>query len=166
MFAPFKGLKERLDAVSSGEGRRPHRRPLGSLMSGRTRAVRIGALEEARRSGHDRIGTEHLLLGILAENAGEAATRLRRNNVRLSDVRSAVERLNGAGTADPKRTKWPNTPQHTSALFASEERRRGLGCRTIEPEHVLYGILRVEDATAVRILRDLGAEPRDLLAAL
>ncbi|MGB3633879.1 MAG: Clp protease N-terminal domain-containing protein, partial [Rubrobacteraceae bacterium] len=71
-------------------------------MSERAKAVRLRTFEEARYLGHDRIGTEHLLLGILAQDNGEAAALLRRNNVKFSEVRSAADLLNGSAPADPK----------------------------------------------------------------
>ena len=135
-------------------------------MSEPAKAVMIKAIEQVRRSGRERIGTEHLLLGILAENRGEAAASLRRNNVQLAEVQSAEERLNGARTVDSKRKKWFYTRQCASARSAAEEYSRLLGCQTIEPEHLLYGILQSEDTEAVRILRSLGVNRRDLLATL
>lgn len=166
MSALLARFKESVDTIVSGHWRHPDRRPLWAFASERTKVVEIKALEEARRSGHDRVGTEHLLLGILAEGSGQAAASLGQRDILLPEVRSVVELLNGTGPADLKRTKWFITPQHTAALFAADEHSRKLDHTTIEPEHILYGILQDEDAAAVRILRYLGVNAPDLLLEL
>lgn len=163
MIASLESFKERVGAIVSGDWRHPGRRPLWAFASERTKSVEIKALEEARRSGHDRIGTEHLLLGILAENSGRAATSLRRRGVLLREARPAVELLNGTKPADPKRTKWLNTPRHTAALLAADENSQKLDHPEIEPEHVLYGVLQHEGSAAVRILGYLGVSIPGLL---
>jgi len=155
-----------LERYVSGDWRHPDRRPLWAFASERTKRVEIKALEEARRSGYDRIGTEHLLLGILSENSGRAVTSLRRRDVLLSEVRPIVELLNGTRPADPEQTRWLLTPRHRAAMSAAEEYGCALDHPTIEPEHVLYGILRDEDAAASRILRYLGVSIPELLLEL
>lgn len=165
MIASLEQLRERIGSIVSGDWRHPDRRPLSAFASERTKRVRMEALEEARLSGQDRIGTEHLLLGILAENSGRAVTSLRRRNVLLSDVRPVVELLNGTNPTDPGKTKWFHTHEYHAAMFAAAEYSRTLDHPTIEPEHVLYAILQ-EDATASRILRYLEVSASDLLLDL
>ncbi|WP_047863964.1 Clp protease N-terminal domain-containing protein [Rubrobacter aplysinae] len=166
MIALLERFWKGIGTVVSGDWRHPDRRPLWAFASERTKGVEIRALGEARRSGHERIGTEHLLVAILAEEVGEAAMSLRRRNVSLPEVRSLVELLNGTKPVEPKRSKWLNTPQHTAAMFAADGRSRQLGYTDIEPEHVLYGILLDEDAVATRILRYLGVSVSQLIPEL
>ena len=166
LLATLKDFKERVGAIVTGEGRHPDRRPAAAYMSGHAKAVMVRALEEVRRSGRERIGTEHLLLRILTEDKGEVTAVLQRNNVRLAELRLAEERLNGTASVDLKKMKWYHTKHYASALSAAEEYSRLLGCQTIEPEHLLYGVLQSESAEAVRILRGLGVNRQDLLATL
>src|SRR5215213_2508294 len=121
------------------------------------------AQEEAQRFNHRAIGTEHLLLGLVREGEGVAARVLRSVGIDAAAAREALVTVRGRGsemvvgdiglTARAKRT----------IEFAVEESRR-LRHRHVGTEHLLLGLLRVDDSTARRLLAHLGLAPELLRA--
>ena len=141
------------------------------------------AFAEAKLLGHDAVGDEDLLLGILRADAGMAAAALSALGITLEDVREGSEELlsdafssigisleevrREAGDAFemqlPADRKIPFSPLAQKALVeeARKEMRR-LGDDHLGTEHVLLGILRNEGSTAVRILARMGVSPETL----
>jgi ATP-dependent Clp protease ATP-binding subunit ClpA len=117
----------------------------------RARQAVVLAQDEARRLGHDYIGTEHVLLGLLGESDGVAALALRRLGVRLDTVRSDVERLIGRGTESPS-GHIPFTPRSKKVLELSLREALGLGHNYIGTEHILLGLLREGEGVAAHVL--------------
>ena len=109
------------------------------------------AQEESRALGHDHIGTEHLLLGLTRVPDGLAANVMDAFDVRTERVRDAVVTIVPRGE-DPSPSQLPFTPRAKLALEASLREALGYGTRNIEAEHVLLGLLRRRDCTAVRVL--------------
>lgn len=129
------------------------------------RLVAVLAQHEARELGHPRIGTGHLLLGLLALNNGIALRLLREQGVDAERVRAF---LTATGAAEPPRRlgRWhrPFTKSARTALrealnVAVEARHRFIGTG-----HVLAGVLNVADGTARRVLTDSGADADTLRA--
>jgi ATP-dependent Clp protease ATP-binding subunit ClpC len=81
----------------------------------RARNTVVLAQEEARRLGHNYIGTEHLLLGLLREGDGVAAVALRRLGITSHDVRADIIRIVGEGSASPS-GHIPFTPRSKKVL--------------------------------------------------
>lgn len=123
----------------------------------RSKRVLQLARDEAGRLNHEYIGTEHLLLGLVAEGSGVAAEVLRRLGLDLDQVRSAVEALVQAG---PPGTELPDkillTPRAKKTLDAAQEVARELGHSYVGTEHLLLGLLREGQGVAARALRNLG----------
>ena len=140
------------------------------------------ALEEARMLGHDSVGDEDLLLGILRADDGVAGEALTSLGVTLEDAREgSVEMLSDAlaeigisleevrreaGDAFemriPPRRRLPLSPRAKKALVGAHKEMRRLGDNYLGTEHVLLGILRNEDGTAVRMLAGMGVSPETL----
>ena len=111
----------------------------------------------ARGLGHSFVGTEHLLLGILAVGGSLGARVLRQRGVEDRELRRLTVRLNGMGAAG---CGGGGMSEH--ARYAVEQAAReaeALGHSIIGTEHLLLGILRQPDCGAVRILGQLGVEP-------
>jgi ATP-dependent Clp protease ATP-binding subunit ClpC len=127
------------------------------------------AQDEARSLGHDRIGTEHLLLGLLREGEGLAARALAALDVSVEEARAQVVRLVGRGDGPDVRTgQIPFTPRAKQALELGLREAMTLGHDYIGTEHVLLGLVRSEGAGA-RALWELGVGPdnvRDAVLAL
>jgi ATP-dependent Clp protease ATP-binding subunit ClpC len=125
----------------------------------RARQVVVFAQEDARRLGHDHIGTEHLLLGLLREEEGIAARTLEAMDVTLEEVSVEVERIVGRG--EPVRTgQIPFTPAGKKTLELSLREAVALGHNYIGTEHILLGLARADDDVASQILHvfDVDAE--------
>ncbi|MFC4590135.1 Clp protease N-terminal domain-containing protein [Sphaerisporangium corydalis] len=115
------------------------------------RAV-VAAQEEARRLNHDYIGTEHVLLGLLGEGKGLAATVLKSLGLTLESVRSNVEELVGPGETTPG-AHIPFTSRAKKVLELSLREALQLHHNYISTEHILLGLIREGEGVAVRVLR-------------
>jgi ATP-dependent Clp protease ATP-binding subunit ClpA len=120
----------------------------------RARRVVVLAQEEARLLGHDYIGTEHLLLGLLHEGHGVAARALESLGVSLDAVRQQVEEIVGPGQQAPS-GHIPFTPRAKKVLELSRHESSALGIGT---EHILLGLLREGDGVAVQVLVRLAVD--------
>ena len=124
----------------------------------RARLLVVSAQDEARSLGHGRIGTEHLLLGLLRDEEGLAARALDSLGVRLGEARAQVARL--APPAEPAATgQIPFSPRAKKALELSLREALALGHGWIGTEHVLLALGRVGDGAAARVLAEVGAPP-------
>eukprot|EP00205_Picochlorum_sp_RCC944_P005809 CAMPEP_0182613474 /NCGR_PEP_ID=MMETSP1330-20130603/25658_1 /TAXON_ID=464278 /ORGANISM="Picochlorum sp., Strain RCC944" /LENGTH=918 /DNA_ID=CAMNT_0024833183 /DNA_START=124 /DNA_END=2878 /DNA_ORIENTATION=- len=115
------------------------------------------AQEEARRLGHNFVGTEQLLLGMIGEGTGIAAKVLKSQGVNLKDARVEVEKIIGRGSGFVA-VEIPFTPRAKRVLELSLEEARHLGHHYIGTEHLLLGLLREGEGVAARVLENLGAD--------
>ncbi|GFH06331.1 ATP-dependent Clp protease ATP-binding subunit clpA CD4B, chloroplastic, partial [Haematococcus lacustris] len=115
------------------------------------------AQEEARRLGHNFVGTEQLLLGAIGESTGIAAKVLKGMGVSLKDARVEVEKIIGRGSGFVA-VEIPFTPRAKRVLEMSLEEARQLGHNYIGTEHILLGLLREGEGVAARVLETLGAD--------
>ena len=122
----------------------------------RARKVLVLAQEEARGLGHDYIGTEHLLLGLVHEGEGVAAKVLSNLGVELAKVRSAVELIIGRGDHEVA-GEICLTPRVKKVLELAVDEARRLGHDFIGTEHLLLGLIREGEGVAARVLESLGA---------
>ncbi len=126
----------------------------------RVRRVLYFAREEATRLHHDYLGTEHLLLGIVREGEGVAATVLRELAIDLDTVREMVEShvARGSYGASMKETQW--TPRAKTVLELAREEARLLHHQYIGTEHLLLALIREGDGVAAKALKDLDVDLR------
>ena len=141
-----------------------------------------GAEEEARRTGEEVPGPEHLLLSAAALPDGTAASALSRVGVDAATLRSAVaevhaEALTGIGLepeaapaattalAAPATGPMRTSPQAQQVFQRAVELSRRASPAGLRGVHVVAAVGELERGTAVRALRRLGAEPEQLLAA-
>jgi len=122
------------------------------------------AEHEARALGHDYIGTEHFLLGLLRE-PGVARDALESLGVRYEDVHAQVARIVGRGDI-PTGQILPFTPRSTKVLELTVQEAESLGQDLAGPEHILLAIAREDEGIASQILRDLGADGDAIRAAV
>jgi ATP-dependent Clp protease ATP-binding subunit ClpC len=123
----------------------------------RARKVVFLAQQEAARLGHNVVGTEHLLLGLVAEGEGIAAKALEVSNIDLKTIRAEVEKIIGSGEANPF-GEIPFTPRAKRVLELAVEEGRQLGHNYVGTEHILLGLIREGEGVAAQVLRNLGAE--------
>ncbi|GAA1320898.1 ATP-dependent Clp protease ATP-binding subunit [Brachybacterium rhamnosum] len=124
----------------------------------RARRVVVLAQDEARLLNHNYIGTEHILLGLIHENEGVGAKALEALGVTLDAVREQVRDIIGEGNQTPS-GHIPFTPRAKKVLELSLREALQLGHNYIGTEHILLGLLREGEGTAVKVLSRLKAEP-------
>lgn len=119
------------------------------------------AQEESRRLGHNFVGTEQILLGLISEGGGIGGKVLQAAGVKLEDARREVESIIGRGNG-VESVEIPFTPKAKAVLDYARQESRRLGHRHIGTEHLLLASLRVPDGVAVRVLETLGVNLQDL----
>jgi ATP-dependent Clp protease ATP-binding subunit ClpC len=122
----------------------------------RARRVVVLAQEESRLLSHNYIGSEHLLLGLLAEQEGVAARALESLNVTLTAAREQVEEIIGPGQQTPH-GHIPFTPRAKKILELALREALTMGSEVINTEHLLLGLIDEGDGVGAQILQRLGA---------
>jgi ATP-dependent Clp protease ATP-binding subunit ClpC len=122
----------------------------------RARKVIILAREEAIRLGHNFVGTEHLLLGLVREGDGLAVAILKKLNVNISALKGEVEKVVSVGTQISPAGEVPFTPQAKKVLEYAISEARSMGHNYIGTEHLLLGLVREGEGIASLVLRDVG----------
>jgi hypothetical protein len=123
----------------------------------RARRVVVIAHEEARNLGHNYIGTEHLLLGLILHGDEVAAQALESLGISLEEVRYQVEVIVGHGQPTPI-GHLPFTPGARKVLELSLREAQQLGHKYIGTEHILLGLIQEGEGVAAQVLKKLGAD--------
>jgi len=118
--------------------------------------------ESAMLLGHNYVGTEHLLLGLVKEGSGVAARVLQSQGVTEEKVMKEIEELIGR-SEETGQQPLGFTPRTKRVLELSFREARRMGHNYIGTEHLLLGIMKEGESVAVRILIDLGVDPQKLL---
>ncbi|NGP46722.1 ATP-dependent Clp protease ATP-binding subunit [Bacillaceae bacterium SIJ1] len=128
------------------------------MMFGRftERAQKVLALaqEEAVRLGHNNIGTEHILLGLVREGEGIAAKALAALGLSPEKIQKEVEALIGVGKDTSQTIHY--TPRAKKVIELSMDEARKLGHSYVGTEHILLGLIREGEGVAARVLNNLG----------
>lgn len=114
------------------------------------------AQEEAERSHHSYIGTEHILLGLLRERDTVASMALERMNVDVADVRRTIETILGTQEGAVIQQIIPTSRVKTVIEISFTEARR-IGDDFVGTEHLLLGLLIEGEGIGAHVLNDLGA---------
>jgi len=122
----------------------------------RARKVIILAREEAIRLGHNFVGTEHLLLGLVREGDGLAVAILKKLSVNLTTLKGEVEKIVSVGSQGSPAGEVPFTPQAKKVLEYAISEARSMGHNYIGTEHLLLGLIREGEGIASLVLRDVG----------
>ncbi len=133
----------------------------------RARKVINLARQEAERLGHEFIGTEHILLGLVKEGSGVAANVLENLGIDLEKIRLEVEKyVSSPGETISASASLPFTPKAKKVLELAMEEARNLEHNYIGTEHLLLGVLREQDGMAAQVLLNLGVKLEDVRAEL
>ena len=113
------------------------------------KAIKVVMLsqEESRRLGHNFVGTEQILLGLIGEGTGVAFKVLRDEGLNLKEARMEIERIIGRGSGFVA-VEIPFTPRAKRVLENSIEESRDLGHPYIGTEHILLALLDEDDGVA------------------
>ncbi|MFE3195968.1 Clp protease N-terminal domain-containing protein [Nocardia sp. NPDC059240] len=125
------------------------------------RAV-VLAQQEARLLGHDRIGTEHLLLGLIHGADPVAGQTLAELGLDLSGTREAVGHAVGISAAQVTDEGMPFTPRVGTVFEHSLREALHLGHNYIGPEHLLLGLVADDAGVATQVLISQRADPKDI----
>ncbi len=131
----------------------------------RARQVVVLAQEEARALRHNYIGTEHILLGLLREEAGVGAAVLQSLGVSIGDARAHVVRLVGSGE-EVATGQIPFTPRAKKTLEIANREALSLGHNYIGTEHILLALARANEGVAARVLSAFDADPEGIRQAV
>jgi len=115
------------------------------------------AQEEARRMGHNFVGTEQILLGLIGEGTSGAAKALNKCGLDLKQLREVVLSRIGRGNGFVS-VEIPFTPRRKRLLELSWEEARQLGHNFIAPEHLMLGLIRQDEGIAVDVIKELGVD--------
>jgi len=130
--------------------------PFFRRFTDRARKVMVLANQEAHRFNHDFIGTEHILLGLIVEGRGTGAQVLRNMEVTLEQVRRAVEQIVKSGPDLCTRGKLPLMPRARKVMECAAQEADALNHTYVGTEHLLLGLMCVEDGTGTQVLLNLG----------
>ncbi|MEO0867291.1 MAG: ATP-dependent Clp protease ATP-binding subunit [Cyanobacteria bacterium J06642_11] len=128
-------------------------------------AVIMQAQEEARRLGHNFVGSEQLLLGIVKEGSSIAARVLSDFGVNLANSRAEVESIIGRGSGNGP-TEIPFTPKVKQVFEQAFQEARKLDHPYIEPEHLLLSLTQNVESVAYRVMNNLGVDPNQVRTQL
>mgnify|MGYP000858032353 CR=1 FL=1 len=127
----------------------------------KAKRVLAGAQQEARVMGHDVIGTEHILLGLMLVEDGGASRVLNNAGMELEEVKERIEEIiptgEGAGIA-----QLPMTARVKTILSLAFEEARVLNYPYVDTEHILLGLLREGEGVAINVIRSFGVDPERL----
>ncbi len=117
--------------------------------------VIMRAQEESRRLGHNFVGTEQILLGLLDDKDSIAGSVLKAQGVNLKDARVEVEKIIHRGSGFVA-VEIPFTPRSKRALELSWKESKSFGKNYIGAEHLLLGLIKEGDGVACRVLKNFG----------
>jgi ATP-dependent Clp protease ATP-binding subunit ClpC len=133
------------------------------------------SFEEAKRMGHNYVGTEHLLLGLLVEGEGVAAHALKDMGATLGKVRAEIDRLLHGGVGEPPsgaadqppppRLKMEADPALASLLESAQDAAQKEGARELRADHLL-GAMLGEQSPVLGLLKSAGVDVDALRAKL
>ena len=112
--------------------------------------------------GHNYIGTEHLLYGLLKEGSGVASKVLENQGITPEQVEEQIDLLVGRNEQIEDNSVIGFTPRTKRVIENAFREAKKLGTDFIGTEHLLIGIMREGDSVAVRIMLDLNVNPQKL----
>lgn len=124
------------------------------------------ANQEARQLGHEYIGTEDILLGLLREN-GDACTVLARFGLSVEDTRTEILRIvQGGPSVDAAERARQLTPRAAKVIVYAREEAAKLKDACVDTKHLLLGLLREQEGVAAQVLMNRSLRLADVHEAL
>ena len=120
------------------------------------------ARKQADTFNHGYVGTEHILLGLIALGHGVAINALQSVGVDFDSVRLEIEKAAGTGPETKTIGSIPFTPRAKKVLALSANEARNLGHSYVGTEHILLGLLREGEGIAARVLENLGVDLEEI----
>ena len=120
------------------------------------------ARKQADSFNHGYVGTEHILLGLIALGHGVAINALQSVGVDFDSVKLEIEKAAGTGPETKTIGNIPFTPRAKKVLALSANEARNLGHSYVGTEHILLGLLREGEGIAARVLENLGVDLEEI----
>jgi predicted dehydrogenase len=149
------GFFGRLFAKGTPTGGQPLRGEAMNNFTPRAQQVLALARKEAKWFNHNFVGTEHVLLGLIALNQGVAVNVLQKLGLVLETVRMEIEKQVGTGPDQKMIGNIPYTPRVKKVLALAAKEAKNLNHTYVGTEHILLGLLREGDGVAARVLKNL-----------
>ena len=124
------------------------------------------ARKEAVAHNHEYLGTEHILLGLIAEGSGVAADVLANMGVKLHQVGAALDKIVRHGPSAVATPQLPFTPRAKKVLELAMEEAVDLGHDYVGTEHILLGLLKEHEGIAAQVLIGLHVNLADARRAV
>jgi ATP-dependent Clp protease ATP-binding subunit ClpC len=121
----------------------------------RAKRVLVLAQKEAERFNHDYVGTEHLLMGLIALGEGVAVSVLKSMGLNLDQLRLEVEKLCGVGGPTKQAGLVPFTPRLKRVLILAAKEAKDMNYNFIGTEHLLLALMREGESAAAKILANM-----------
>ena len=153
IFKKLFGLKATGPTDSASET--VAKNPEFSNFTPRVQQVLALSRREAARFNHNFVGTEHILLGIIALGHGTGAGAMRKLGLDLDALRSEVENLVGTGPDQKMIGNIPYTPRVKKVLALAAKEAKELNHTYVGTGHIFLGLLREGDGVAARVLKKL-----------
>ncbi|MBO5797390.1 MAG: ATP-dependent Clp protease ATP-binding subunit ClpC, partial [Clostridia bacterium] len=119
------------------------------------------AIQAAAELGHTYIGTEHVVLGLLREGTGVAASVLAENGITAAEYQEKIIEVEGSGQQS-RLTPQDFTPRVKTSMELAVAEAGAMQQGFVGTEHILLAVLQDESSVAVRLLVALGARPEEL----
>lgn len=132
----------------------------------RARKVMQLTTADAIGRGHEYIGTEHILLGLVAEGSGVASIVLRNLGIEAEHVRGQIEKISLPRLDGVSMERLPQTPRAKHVIELAMEEAREARLPYVGTEHLLIALLREDECVAAQILMNLGLSLDKLRAAV
>jgi len=132
----------------------------------RARRAMTLANQEAQRLGHDHVGTEHLLFGLVREESGLAAVVLREFHVQPAAMRRKIDEMGHGPSKTPHSGRIDRTERCKRVLQFAIEEAAALSHNYVGTEHLLLGLLREPEGTAAKVLANLNLKLEDVRASV
>lgn len=134
----------------------------------RARKVMQLSNQEAQRFGHEYIGTEHVLIGLVKEGSGVASNVLKNLGADLATIRQQVENIVQGPTEDftPTMGKLPQTPRTKKVIEYAIDEAMGLKHNYVGTEHILLGLIREGEGIAAQVFANLKITAEQVRAAI
>jgi ATP-dependent Clp protease ATP-binding subunit ClpC len=152
------GFLRRLLSKAAGTSSPPITNETSCNFTPRAQQVLALARKEAERFNHNFVGTEHLLLGLIALGQGVAVNVLKERGLDLVNVRAKIEKLVGYGPDQRIVGNIFYSPHVKKVLALAVKEARNLKHTYVGTEHILLGLMREGDGLAARVLKDLGVD--------
>ena len=127
-----------------------------SLFSEQVKRVMQHAREECSRLGHNYIGTEHLLLGLIKEDKGKAVEILTHLNLDLKTLKGSIGDYVATSDTNKKIDEVPFTPRAKQILEIAANEAREIGSKFVDTEHILLALTKDREGVAAQILTGFG----------